>query len=142
MDCFNMSQLIFSLVSLSICVVGCSGSSDALDMGKVAGHVTLDGQPLANAQIIFAPKDGRPSIGKTDEDGWYVLQYTGDREGALIGKHRVRITTHIDDYSDEVSGHVVKGRKEVLPEKYHRASILEANVVKGANNIDFDLDPN
>ena len=38
-----------------VTVAGCGGNAD---LGTVAGVVTLDGQPLANATVEFIPTDG------------------------------------------------------------------------------------
>jgi len=67
----------------------------------VSGVVTLDGQPLANAQVLFEPlaqdkadPPGKPSVGRTDSDGRFVLTSPlGKHTGASIGMHRVRILT-------------------------------------------------
>jgi hypothetical protein len=74
---------------------GCNQNSVA----PVSGRVTLDGQPLAGVFVIFEPiqsgaNPGMGSIGKTDAEGRYAMrQMQPDRPGALVGKHRVRITT-------------------------------------------------
>lgn len=43
--------------------LGCGARSDLPELGDVKGVVTLDGKPLANAQIQFVPASGRPSSG-------------------------------------------------------------------------------
>ena len=73
-------------------VLGSLGCGDAknkgpqLDLAPVAGTVTLDGQPLADADVAFylegaATPGYYGSGGKTDAQGRYALQ-TG-AEGAL-----------------------------------------------------------
>lgn len=78
-------------------IVGCGGSSYA----PVSGVVRLDGQPLADAKLIFEPiadgdgnTGGSPSYGRTDDAGRYTLKSpVADQTGAALGKHRVRILT-------------------------------------------------
>ena len=64
----------------------------------------MDGQPLANATVRFAPKDpiygegqngkhlaASVSIGVTDDNGHYTLLYVKDTNGAYVGQHQVTI---------------------------------------------------
>src|SRR5690606_27047316 len=89
-------------LAASVLLVGCGGT-DGPPLGSVSGRVTLDGQPLANAVVQFQPTgaDGTYSAGRTDEDGYYQLRYTRDRYGALIGSHRVSVSTAAPDAEDE-----------------------------------------
>lgn len=114
---------------LSLCGCGCGG--DLPELGKVKGVVTLDGQPLAEAQVEFLPESGRPSGAETDEDGRYRLRYTADTDGAIVGRHTVKIRTAIDGRDDPAS--------ERLPPRYHSPSELTADVEAGSNEIDFEL---
>ncbi|MFW6172061.1 MAG: carboxypeptidase-like regulatory domain-containing protein, partial [Planctomycetota bacterium] len=80
------------LVLVSLFCLGCGDSGP--ERGYVEGTVTMDGEPLPDAVVTFQPEDtGRPSYGKTDENGHYELQYTSDKKGALVGMHRVTIST-------------------------------------------------
>ena len=83
-------------------VLFCTGCEDRLPIAPVSGRVLLEGEPLANATVIFQPRmeeDKRSSaapgsVGRTDADGRYELRLIApDLPGALIGKHSVRITT-------------------------------------------------
>ena len=56
------------LGSCLIVSIGC-GSSDEPELGTVTGSVTMDGKPLANVWIGFAPTEGRASMAITDKDG-------------------------------------------------------------------------
>ena len=82
-----------SMLVLAACCCGCSGSGIDVDLAPVSGVVTMDGQPLENAIVIFSPEKGNPSSGKTDANGYYELVYVGDSQGAIVGLHKVRITT-------------------------------------------------
>lgn len=119
---------------------GCGGGSKTPPMGQVSGIVTLDEKPLEHAQVTFQPENGRPSVGETDSEGNYELSYTGTTSGALIGSHKVIITSAMDAYSDETGeGKDRKARKELLPAKYHSKTTLTADVKAGSNQIDFPL---
>lgn len=111
--------------------LGCGARSDLPELGDVKGVVTLDGKPLANAQIQFVPASGRPSSAEIAEDGSYRLYYTTDVCGAVVGAHAVKIRTAVDGRDDP--------SKERLPARYHARSELKADVKPGSNKIDFDL---
>ncbi|QDS87198.1 hypothetical protein EC9_13760 [Rosistilla ulvae] len=115
-------------------IAGCSGPpSDQPDLGQVTGVVTLDGEPLPAAQIVFQPTEGRASNGLTDAEGNYVLDFNLDTPGAKVGSHQVRITTFSEvDPSQEPT-------PELLPAKYHSKTELTATVAAGDNEIPFDL---
>lgn len=55
----------------------------------VTGTVTRGGEPVANLEIHFVPDEGRPSWGLTDAQGHFTLNYSRDRDGAVVGRHRV-----------------------------------------------------
>ena len=113
----------------AIAILGCSPSHQP-PLGRVSGIVTLDGEPLANATVRFTPAGpGRTSEGITDADGRYELRYLRDIPGANIDQHIVRITTASE----------ADGGRELLPPRYHARSQLEARVVIGTNDHDFDL---
>ena len=56
---------------------------------NVSGVLTYKGQPVTNAYLRFRPEYGRPSWGQTDEGGRFRLSYDKDRDGAVVGKHKV-----------------------------------------------------
>src|SRR5437879_2260538 len=99
-------------------LAGCDGSKYT----KVSGRVTLNGQPLANAAVVFSPvavKDndnpGPGSGAKTDADGRYTLLIAGNEtKGAVLGKHKVRITLVSD--ADPADDKPQKAKQ--LPRKY------------------------
>ncbi len=115
---------------------GCGGGGDHPPLGQVSGLVTLNGQPLADADVTFQPEGpGRASIGTTDSEGRYELIYLNDVHGALIGPSRVMITTARSGADDGSSPAV----PEKLPPRYHEQSTERVEVVAGKNTFDFDL---
>jgi hypothetical protein len=60
---------------------------------SVKGVVTLDGEPLAGATVLFLPEDnqGRPAQGLTAKDGTFHLA-TGSENGAAPGTYKVLVT--------------------------------------------------
>jgi len=126
-------------VAIAITFVSWVGCSDSPSLGEVSGTVTLDGQPYANAQVEFAPQEGRPSSGVTDENGQYELTFSPDAKGALLGKHTVRISTVQQSTSDRGQDPKFKER---IPAKFHSRTTLVAEVVAGDNSHDFTLTSN
>ena len=123
-------------IAFPLTMTGCGGG-DSPPLGKVKGTIKFDGQPLADATVIFAPTaaGGTTSIGKTDAAGAYELYYTSDTKGALLGKHEVKISTF---------GAVGEGCErtitpEKLPARYNVLSELTADVKVGSNTFNFDL---
>ncbi len=119
---------------------GCGGGSDGPGLVDVEGTVTMDGKPLANATVFFSPAgEGvggtSPSFGKTDEDGEYFLQYSISKDGAIVGKYKVSISTHAE--ADEDDG--TKAQRETVPAKYNVNTELEVEVTKGGGPYDFSL---
>lgn len=140
-------KLPISAFVLAVCVVfsGCGGGPK---VATVTGVITMDGEPIANANISFHPETGRGSTGQTDSEGRYELLFTQGRKGAVLGNHKVTISTKVYaqesrdvDYDGNESGNAVKGRAESMPDKYRvkSATILTAEVKSGKNEIDFPL---
>ena len=88
------------------------------------------------------PADVRASAGRTDDEGHYELQYIRNVKGAVVGQHKVTISTYIDREDDpptsEFGG---KGREETMPPKYldRKKTELSATIESGSNTVNFDL---
>jgi hypothetical protein len=121
----NRSQFVPLSLLLGL-LSGCGSSGP--ELGIVSGTVTLDGQPLDGATVIFQPEVGKASFGRTDELGRYELRYLKDTMGAVVGPHQIEIRLAGD--STPV---------EPLPARYNDQSELTADVVKGDNPLDFKL---
>jgi hypothetical protein len=157
------------LIVLTVCCFGCTGGGNEVDLGTVSGVVTMDGKPLADAIVVFAPAEGNPSTGRTDTNGSYELSYLGNAKGAILGNHKVSITTgEFLDEAETIDGdtdlanvdlsettaietppdsgesqsrnHSPKDvKKETIPAKYNSQTELKADVKAGANTFNFDL---
>lgn len=119
---------------------GCGSGGPPL--AEVTGTVTLDGKPVPNAVVIFNPvaAGGSTSLGKTDAQGNYRLEFSQDKTGAMIGEHNVEITTKKippDEMPDD--GEAVKTEYVPIPPKYRKPGELTAEVKNQRNKIDFQL---
>ena len=81
------------LVILGTCLVGCKGGVAGPPTEPVSGVVTLDGKPVAQANVVFVPDgSGQAAAGITDEAGKYTLTTTNPQDGAVVGKYKVMVT--------------------------------------------------
>ena len=122
---------------LAAAVSGCGGE-DGPEIAGVHGKITMDGKPLANATVVFIPESGRPGGARTDEDGEYVLNFSGGRQGAMLGKNTIRIST-LSDPSENEDGTTTPGSPETVPMKYNAMSELTFVVEQGDNEANFDI---
>ena len=134
--CFSLTHIAAACAALFL--FGCKGQpSDLPDLGQVSGTVTLDGQPLAGANVVFKPTTGSTSTGQTDAQGKYSLSYGHGLQGAVIGEHTVMISTYEMRINQEA------GTSEEIPEKvpakYNQQTTLKASVQAGENTADFAL---
>lgn len=136
-------------------ILGCGGPKGdyrLVDLVKARGTITLDGQPLPDAVVIFEdPTDDTMSYAKTDAGGNYALQFDSEMSGVKVGKKVVRISTtrrllalasKPGEEDDDVDGEPDAMRKkpvELVPGKYNKDSELTADVVQGTTRYDFAL---
>ena len=144
------SVAAFGLLAAGI--AGCGGGGPKYV--KVSGTVTLDGKPLADAVVQFAPKGtkennspGKSSSGYTDKDGHFVLKVSNeDKEGALVGTHVVRINMKGQEMViDPTTGSPdnvgpPKSRVNPIPKDWSEDSKQEFTVpADGTDKANFDI---
>lgn len=123
-----------SLVAICSLMVltGCGGNAD---LASARGKITLDGQPLPNALVVFAPvAGGTTSYGRTNAQGEYEMMFSDRERGAWLGENSVRITT------GDVGTGDTPGTKERVPVIYNSETTLKAVVEKKANVFNFELE--
>lgn len=129
---------VIGVVSLVISL-GAGCVSGGPEIAYVEGRITLDGEPLVGATIVFVPKNGRPSGAATGADGKYVLNFANGRKGAVPGTNTVRIMTLRDADQDE-NGKSIPGRPETVPAEYNSETTLSFEVEPKKKNIaNFEL---
>jgi hypothetical protein len=128
-------------------VAGCGDSGPTIV--PVTGTVTYKGHPVANAYIFFMPADGngRPSQGPTDAEGHFKLSYTNEKDGVLVGKHKVWIgrpqpTTRAQQEATMMGKKVPLARDMAgLLEKYGQSnSKVEVVIDKSTRELKLDWD--
>ena len=92
---FCLAVMILASLSLTGCGKNLTTPGELVD---VQGEVFLDGQPVAGARVLFVPENPEVgqefvvSWGETNVRGEFELSTRDDRNGAMIGKHRVYIS--------------------------------------------------
>lgn len=125
-----------SFGSLLFLFIGCGGGNV-----PVSGVITLDGNPLPDAYVVFEPQTeggaSAASQGVTGPDGKYQLSRSdGSGDGAVIGSHRVRLTTIAPGaMADERSALPI----DKIPAKYQRDSPIFDVPAGGSESANFDL---
>jgi hypothetical protein len=133
-----------SLCLLSWIVVAGCGGDDAYDLAPVSGRVTLNGAPLAGAQVGLQPigggeNPGPGSTGITDADGAYHMATIHGDSGAVVGKHRVQVWSN-PSREAPASDVDEKPREERVPKRYNHLSELSLDVpAGGTDSADFEL---
>jgi hypothetical protein len=123
--------------------VGCGGGPRTV---TVSGRVLLDQKPLAKASVSFQPiasednkNPGPGSYAETDDQGYYSLKLVGEnRDGAVVGQHRVQITRY-DRVVDPEDDHATPARN-LVPPQFNRNSKLTWTVTPdGTKEANFTL---
>ena len=94
----NVSRFVLcSIVASSALMIGC-GSGGDFPVAPVRGRVLCEGQPVPHVRVFFEPLEtdrsaivGKQAIAVTEADGTFVLSTYGTGDGAVIGRHRVRV---------------------------------------------------
>ena len=128
------------LAAIALLPAGCRNES--YQVAPVAGRITLDGQPLADAVVVFQPiaheesaAAGPGSHGRTDQNGRYSLEVIDPpRPGAVVGPHRVTISTATSDGKD---GSRPSGER--VPRRYRDGTLQFDVPSRGTDRADFDL---
>ncbi len=113
-----------------LATVGCGNS----DFASVGGVVTLDGEPLADATVVFS-SPGRPlATARTDPDGEFSME-TGGMDGIKPGEYAVTVTAF---QKSKRTGATIP--KLSIPEKYSKPELSELTaVVVAGRNDDLQL---
>jgi len=135
-----------------VLAAGCSGKkSNAWTKARpqtfpVKGVVTFEGAPVEGATVVFFAEGKKlAATGVTGVDGTYVLRTFEPRDGAVAGKHAVRITKTtevVERPSDPEAALPPPKITQHLPAKYgdQAKSGLSAEVSeKGPNEFSFAL---
>ena len=117
--------------------VGCGATKNDV---PVEGVVTLDGQPMPNVQVLFdqpQTKGGNAFLGKTDEQGKYILKTVGDKgPGLTPGAYRVSLSTA---FLESGARDDTPLPPEKIPAKYRDGKLKFDVPAGGTNAANFEL---
>jgi hypothetical protein len=89
--CYRKTYLSV-VAACALVAAGCGGNG----LVTVTGKVTLDGEPLSDATVIFVPVEGANKLstpgGRTDESGVFYLTTREINDGAMPGEYNVTVT--------------------------------------------------
>lgn len=124
-----MIRSLFALLLVAL-VMGCDGRPERV---PVAGVVLIDGEPLTSGNIKFVPKNGRPSAGTINTDGHFNLTCYDGNDGALLGTHRVQISSNRIISDSKIEWYA--------PQNYadFRTSGIEVEVAEPIDNLRIEL---
>jgi len=134
-------------------VGGCQPASKGPPLVSAEGIVTLDGKPLAGANVMLVPRvetrGDKAFYAKTDAAGKFVAASAdGRQKGTAVGNYQVVINKLVkpdgsDFVPDPNSGpEDTGGFREMLPAAYSDAakSVLTADVPEGGTkSLEFKL---
>ena len=125
-----------ALCAVAVVLAGCGGSGAA----RPAGKVTLKGQPVAEADLVFesAAAPDSPVTGRAAADGAYVLDY-GTLRGLPLGKCKVTVSYYTlrngQPLPDGEDSATLKNQPEKVLKHVH---VFEKDVT-GAGELSFEL---
>jgi hypothetical protein len=138
------------LALLAAVSVGCGDSGPKY--APVSGTVTLDGKPYGEAVVVFLPKGtaenpnpGRSSAGETDAKGHFVLKTDDLKNGAVIGKHVIKVQTRgevvqVDPAVGTPDNYDPRVKRDPIPAEWNTMSNKEFDVPPGGTDkANFDI---
>lgn len=147
--------MLFALIAI---VFGCGESTDAFKAARAktvpaSGKITYNGQPLAEAVIVFTP-DGGVGVAAnafSNSEGGFVLSAYPGEAGAVPGTYKVTVSkmspppdVQTDEASHDAPPSGGPKQKSLIPERYSNPgkSGLEVTIPgdsAGVNNIVLEL---
>ena len=135
---------LFGISGFAGCHQGWEADYTKLELVTISGRVTLDGQPLANATILFECPDKTFSYGQLDDGGNYTLMFNSEKRGVLPGPKIVRIKTGkaeeepIAELKEKIN-RLRPDKKSSIPACYGSRSTLAVIVGNNSRTLNFDL---
>lgn len=144
---FWTENFVFScaLLALAIPLTGCGGSG--FKVAPVAGTVTLDGKPVGGLIVNFQPasvkgttEPGPGSYAWTDKNGQFSMALISDKDypGAVVGKHRVTLSSPLPDQSP-TDDRIPRSSKPLLPPEHEGKSFEFEVPADGTDKANFAL---
>jgi hypothetical protein len=152
-------RLVLAWVAVGI-IAGCSSARPKTY--QVTGAVTMKGQPVAGATVVFVPPEGatyQAATGITDASGNFKLTTFNGNDGAEEGEYRIKVSKfNVKKPTKEEQERYISMEEErkmqfgddkpavpaknLLPAKYNdeATSGLTYTVKRGPNTVDLKLE--
>jgi hypothetical protein len=113
---------------------GCGAPTVRYTMIPIEGVVTLEGEPLVNADVMFDSEDGPRGFGTTDDAGRFSVVTRQYGAGLPAGRYRVFVAG-----SDQtrLGG---SGRSVSVPTLYQETGVGRVTIGPGMKPLSFDLE--
>jgi hypothetical protein len=150
-----MSHVFVRGLALGLTLVAFVGCDTGPRYVPVSGVISLNGKPYPEAVISFQPiaaegnqNPGRGSSSYTDAEGKFHLKTDDGNNGAVPGKHRIRIMTKGDDMvlfdpekgSPDSLPAGKRNKIDPIPRSWNVDSDKEFEVpAKGTDQANFDI---
>jgi hypothetical protein len=131
---------------LCVVVVALAGCGSEYQIAPVSGKITLDGEPLDGALVNFEPvrqgdslEAGYGSNAECDANGAFSLKSLHGEDGAIVGPHRVLITTF--KAKEGPNGETLIWSQEKVPQRYmdYDKPLTFEVPADGTSEANFDL---
>jgi hypothetical protein len=130
-----MSSAAVGVAALSVAFIALAGC-EGTDLTPVSGTVTVDGQPIQQGSIQFAPVDGKaPSEAAAIEGGKFSASLRRTNYRVQIFAPKVTKLAKTDEKGPSDASIV----EELLPPRYNVRSELTLNVTAPKDDVRFDL---
>jgi hypothetical protein len=125
-----------SVVLLTL--AGCLGGAGEAKPVPASGVITLNGEPLEGAYVLFIPDMGPKASATTAADGGFELTTVKDKDGVVPGPCRIAVEKRAP--LDPKDPYVTP--KSLIPEKYgsvNTSGLTETVADSGENFFSIDL---
>jgi hypothetical protein len=127
-----MPGLFLCLVAAGVSV-GCGPPAVNYRMIPVEGTITFEGEPLANAELMFDSSDGPRGFGISDESGRFTVATRQFGAGLPAGRYRVLVT---GSEKTRIRG---SGKTIQVATVYRESGVDRVSIDAGTGPLSFDL---
>jgi hypothetical protein len=97
-------KFCLAVTCIGCLVIGLAGCGRGPETVPVTGKVLYNGQPLPFGSVTFQPPSGQPARGEIRADGTFELSTFRRGDGAVVGKHKVKIACYESQNPAAVKG--------------------------------------
>ncbi len=116
-----------------VVLAGCDSGA-----ARIAGKITVDGQPVDGVGLVFHPdfKGGTIATGRTDAAGYYKAMLSHSKQGVLVGKHHITF-----QYDDDEDNENVTDAEIIIPSQYASSDTTPCTIEirPGSNEFNYDI---